>query len=214
MSSALDLITCLFLFAIGFVWWRVSDDARAPPAERKEPSQTFAIAGLMEAGIPIPAEPQQQRPLDSTLRQIAMRGAYKSEAAFLTEAKAAYEAIVAAFAGGAIDSIAHFLTPAIREDFEQHVRARKQRGETEETIFIGFRAAEIVAAAIEGDLVWIEVRFVADMVSATRDASGRVIAGDSIHVAQCAERWTFELQTRQARSVWLLSATESDETVP
>lgn len=211
MSSALDLITCLFLFAIGFVWWRVSDDARAAPSEQKEPAKSFMLAGLMEAGIPIPAEPLQQRPLDITLQQIAMRGGYKNEAAFLTEARAAYEAIVAAFAGGAIDSIAHLLTPGICQDFERHVHARKARGETEETIFIGFRTAEIVAAAIEGSLVWIEVRFVADMVSATRDASGRVIAGDSIHVAQCAERWTFELQTRQARSVWLLSATESDE---
>lgn len=56
----------------------------------------------------------------------------------------------------------------------------------------------------------MEVRFLADMVSATRDASGRVIAGDSIDATQCAELCTFELQTRQKRSAWLLSATESE----
>lgn len=212
MMTTLDLITYLFLIAVGAVWWRFWNEVNPAPNDSKDTGHYLATAGLMEAGIPLsPDAPPQHAVLGDALRDIAARGVYKNDVAFLTEAKTAYEAIVEGFASGHIDSISHLLTAGVREDFERHVLARQQRGETEELIFIGFRDAEIVDAAIEDELVWIEVRILADLVSATRDASGSVIAGDSIHVSQCAELWMFEQHMRQKRPVWLLSATDSDE---
>jgi predicted lipid-binding transport protein (Tim44 family) len=55
----------------------------------------------------------------------------------------------------------------------------------------------------------ITVRFTAQFVSATTDASGAVVAGDSKAVRDVADIWTFARDTHSSDPNWILVATTS-----
>jgi len=149
--------------------------------------------------------------IDDVLARIGRAGGYRDPASFLEEAKQSYERIVVAFARGDIAGITHLLSDGVRQDFERFIEARRLRGETDTLTFIGLRGADIVDAAIDGELASIEVRFLADLVSVTRGGDGRVIGGHPERVVGRSELWIFERQLQHKRPAWLLSGTDADE---
>ena len=70
---------------------------------------------------------------------------------------------------------------------------------------------DIVGAGHAHGQAWIDVRFVATMTSATRNAAGQVIAGHPNRVIDVAEIWTFERDLRAVDPNWILTATEADD---
>ena len=191
---------------------RIYYAAHPPPADADEQRpKALAIAGTVSPERSAPAAvATESTPLDEMLRRIGRSGAFADAASFLEGAKLAYEMIVKAFAYGNIEEHAHLLTDDVREAFANAIADRKAKGETESLTFIGLRAAEIVDAGLEGGRAWIEVRFVAEVVSVTYDADGRVIGGAPGRVVDIAELWTFERELRAAGPDWLLAATDAD----
>ena len=143
------------------------------------------------------------------LERIRLAGGYPDLAAFLAGASLAYEQIVGAFADGELQPVVGLLGPAVRQAFTEAIAERRSRGETLSATVIGLKA-EPVAAGLDSGTAWIEVRFATEMVSATVDREGRVLAGDPRRVVELSEAWTFARDVRSTDPNWMLVATDED----
>lgn len=206
-----------YLLMIGAVIasWGIYLAAQPPPSERHdEPAvQPLLSASLGGVGWIAPSTETQEAPLplDRVLNRVCSACGYRSIDAFLAGAKLSYEAIIGAFAGGDLAPHGYLLSDGVRDAFAEAIAERQARGETIELTFIGLRACDIVDAELAGGRASIDVRFVGEMVSVTRDSDGRAVAGDPGRVVDIAEIWTFERDVRSATRDWQLTATDTDE---
>lgn len=130
---------------------------------------------------------------------------------FLTGARAAYEMIVTAYAGGDRRALKNLLSPEVYEGFEAAIREREGKGETVETRFVSIDTAEIIGAEQRGGVAQITVRFVSQLISATRDRAGTVIDGSPDKVTEVTDVWTFARDVASRDPNWKLVATEAGQ---
>ncbi|SJM34645.1 Tim44/TimA family putative adaptor protein [Mesorhizobium delmotii] len=131
-------------------------------------------------------------------------------AAFLAGAKTAYEFILRAYADGDIQTLKRLVEPEVLDTFERAIAGRRVREETLQLTFIGTSEAKIVDAFEEDGTAEIAVRFVSDMVSATRSANDVIVAGDPQQIVEVIDTWTFACETPSTRRNWMLLATEGE----
>ena len=91
---------------------------------------------------------------------------------------------------------------------ERH-REREKERQTLEQRFVGIDKAELVSAELRGKKASIAVRFVSELISATRNKAGEVIEGDPKQIREVTEMWTFERDTSSRDPNWKLAATEA-----
>ena len=128
---------------------------------------------------------------------------------FLKGAAWAYEEIVGAFAAGDKPTLKGMLSREVFADFEKVIDDRARQGQTQETTFVGLKNVDIVDTALNGRTAEVTVRFQSELISATRDRNGNVIAGDPQAVDQVTDIWTFARDTRSRDPNWTLIATAS-----
>jgi predicted lipid-binding transport protein (Tim44 family) len=128
---------------------------------------------------------------------------------FITGARAAYEMVVTAFAGGDRRQLRGLLSREVFDGFDAHISQREARGETAETKFVSIDSATINAAELRGRTAQITVRFVSKLVSATRDRSGAVIDGNAEKVTDVTDVWTFARDVSSRDPNWKVVATET-----
>lgn len=128
---------------------------------------------------------------------------------FLQGARGAYEMILTAFAKGEIDRIRPFLSSEVAESFESVVADRKARGLTVATQVLGIRELTLQSAEFDrsSSEAEVTVRFVAELISATRDNAGEVIEGDPKHGRKQKDVWTFSRRMGANDPNWQLVAT-------
>ncbi|MBD9528109.1 Tim44/TimA family putative adaptor protein [Paracoccus sp. PAR01] len=128
---------------------------------------------------------------------------------FLSGAKAAYEMILMSFERGDISDVRAFLAPPVAEAFESVIADRKARGLTTEAQFLGTRETALAAAEFNPATrqAEISVRFVGEMIVATRDAAGNVVEGDPKASRKQRDTWTFARQMGSNDPNWQLVAT-------
>ncbi len=129
--------------------------------------------------------------------------------AFEAGARAAFEAIVHAFATADTGTLRALLNDEVFENFEQAIRERLNAAETLETTVVGIRSADIVEASMSGHNAIVTVAFVSEQVNVTRDADGEVVEGDPALVADVTDVWTFSRNTRSRDPNWKLVETRS-----
>ena len=130
---------------------------------------------------------------------------------FLTGARAAYEMIVTAYAGGDRRALKNLLSPEVYEGFETAIQERENKGETVETKFVSIDKAEIIGAEQRGGTAQITIRFVSQLISATRDRAGNVIDGSPDKVTEVTDVWTFARDMASRDPNWKLIATEAGQ---
>lgn len=131
--------------------------------------------------------------------------------AFLADAKTAYEVILRAYADSDIQALKRLVGPQVLDAFERAIAGRRDREEMLQLTFIGTNEAKVVDALEEDDAAEIVVRFVSDVVSATRSASGAIVAGDPQQIVEVVDAWTFARERPSTRRKWTLIATEGEE---
>ena len=87
-------------------------------------------------------------------------------------------------------------------------RSREARGETVETRFVSIDASEIINAQLRGKMAHLTVRFVSQLVQATRNRNGNVIDGSADTVTSVTDVWTFTRELSSRDPNWKLVATE------
>jgi predicted lipid-binding transport protein (Tim44 family) len=127
---------------------------------------------------------------------------------FIAGARAAYEMIVTAYAMGDRRSLKGLLAREVYDGFETVIRERESRGETVETRFVSIDASEIVNVELRGKMAQITLRFVSQLVSATRNRNGNVIDGSADTVTSVTDIWTFAREVTSRDPNWNLVATE------
>ena len=130
---------------------------------------------------------------------------------FTTGARAAYEMIVTAYAAGDRRALKELLAREVYEGFESAIKEREQRGEKVESRFVSIESAEVTGAEARGKTAQITIRFVSQLVSATRDRSGAVVDGSPDKVTTVTDVWTFARDVSSRDPNWKLVATEAGQ---
>ena len=76
---------------------------------------------------------------------------------------------------------------------------------------MSIESADIIGAEVRGRTAQVTVRFVSQLVSATRDRSGNVIDGSSDKVTTVTDVWTFARDVSSRDPNWKLVATEAGQ---
>jgi predicted lipid-binding transport protein (Tim44 family) len=128
---------------------------------------------------------------------------------FLAGGCAVYEAVVVAFAEGERAILRTYLSPEVHETFLRSIADREARREHVELDIIRLGQARIAGAGVFGGSMQIAVNFETDLVTATRNEAGEVVAGDPASVITTGDRWTFARETGSPDPVWKVVATGS-----
>lgn len=134
-------------------------------------------------------------------------------AMFVKGARQAYEMIVTAFAEGNRKTLKDLLSREVNDGFAGAIAERESRGEQVDQSFVGISKADIVEADARNGTANITVRFISQLISATRDRAGVVIAGDPQKIKEVIDIWTFSRDVSNARALtnlnWRLVATQA-----
>lgn len=179
------------------------------PAEAPAPRHLKVVSSQPEEGDDIAEHVDTKSPAAEALR--AMRGVERDFAVgpFLTGARQAYEMILMAFERGDLSPVRPFLSDAVADAFQSVIDARTAQGRVVEADFLGTRETSLVAAEFDpgNHEAEITIRFVGEMTSATRDASGAVVEGDPRHPRKQRDTWTFGRRMGDPDPNWRLVAT-------
>jgi len=144
------------------------------------------------------------------LEQLALADREFSPERFLAGSQGAYAMILESFWAGDLDQLADLVSDEMLENFKAAIDARKAAGETLDNRLLQVDRAQIVGAHMNGTMAEITVRFDAEIVTATRDAEGRIIAGDPNQSVETHDLWTFSRHTASSDPAWLLVATDEE----
>jgi predicted lipid-binding transport protein (Tim44 family) len=128
---------------------------------------------------------------------------------FVQGAKAAYEIIVTAFAEGNRRTLKNLLNSEVYDGFNSAIAERERRGEQIDQSFVGIKSADLVEADLKGGVAQLTVKFVSELISATRDRAGVVIGGDSKRIREVTDIWTFAREVASRDPNWKLIATQA-----
>ena len=130
---------------------------------------------------------------------------------FIGGARGAYEMIVMGFERGELDGIKDFLAPDVYEAFVDGVAAREDKGLKVEAEFIGIRETRIQRVDFHKDtnLAEITMRFVGELTSVVRDATGDVVEGSPTTAKRQKDSWTFARTMGSDDPNWVLVATDA-----
>jgi predicted lipid-binding transport protein (Tim44 family) len=173
-----------------------------PNAERP-PGNVVQLPGR----APAQAEPLEGPAAAGLGRIVAINGSFRPSE-FLNGAKGAYEMVVTAFAKGDVTTLRSLLGDEVYGSFSGAIDQRNGRGETQETTLVGIKQAEIVEADVTGGrMAEVTVKFVSELVNATRDKTGQLTAGNPNAVEETVDIWTFARNLKSSDPNWQLIAT-------
>lgn len=177
--------------------------ANNQPAAERPPGNVISLPGR-----PASAQETFEGPAAAGLTKIRGIDPAFNAGEFLNGAKGAYEMIVTAFAKGDIGTLRSLLGDEVYRSFAAAIEDREKRGETHETTLVGIKEAEIVEADVTGSrMAEVTVRFVSELVNATRDKAGQLIGGNPNAVEETIDIWTFARNLRSSDPNWQLIAT-------
>jgi predicted lipid-binding transport protein (Tim44 family) len=176
-----------------------SNDTVVPMPERQPsaqgPAEEPAAADLADG------------PLKAGLTQVRLADPSFDPEGFAQGARSAFAMIVEAFAKGERAALRPLLADGVYGEFAQAIDEREQRKHVLTTELVALRTAEITAASVRGTRARVTVRFVSDQINVTRDEQGEVVDGDPKRIAEVADLWTFERDTRSRDPNWELVET-------
>ena len=237
MQNSFDMTTLVFLALAVFVAWKLRsvlgqktghEQPKDPFARRETPpmrpdqaaekrDNVIRLPGA--ANDPVAAEPPvaerwkdlaaADSPVSAGIEAIIRQEPGFDPHDFVAGAKAAYEAIVTAFARGDRKMLKGLLAKDVYEGFEQAITEREKRGEKSESNFVSIDKADLSAVEVKSKTAQVTIAFVSQLISVTRDAQGAVVDGSADQVSEVNDIWTFSRQLGSRDPNWLLVATES-----
>ncbi len=191
------------------------DNVVAMPRRERDAAAAQPAAEVTEADAEerIKSYPSVEPAARAGLIEIARLDPAFDPDTFIRGAKQAYEMIVTAFAEGNRKLLRDLLDRPVYEGFTRAISERETRGEQVDQSFVGIEKADILESEVKSGKASITVRFVSELISATRDKAGAIIGGDPQKIKEVTDIWTFsrDISTAKARSNpnWLLIATQS-----
>jgi predicted lipid-binding transport protein (Tim44 family) len=191
-----------------------NDNVVALPGRAAEPIKPVEVAAAA-AAVPAAdrwsglAEPGS--PVAAGLDAIAREDKSFDGKHFIAGARAAYEMIVTAYAGGDRRTLKNLLSRDVYDGFEAAIQEREAKGETAESRFVSIDKSDITDAELRARTAQITIRFVSQLVSVTRNREGAVIDGSPEKVTDVTDVWTFARDLSSRDPNWKLVATEAGQ---
>lgn len=182
-----------------------------PRRDKTDDMSESAGAGVAAAGVEekVRTLAEGNPPLVDGLLSVARADASFDPDHFAAGARQAYEMIVTAFAEGNRKTLKGLLSREVFDGFSTAISEREGRGEQIDQSFVGINKAEIVEAELRSGVAHVTVRFVSELISATRDRAGTVIAGDPKKIKEVIDIWTFARTVSSRDPNWKLVATQA-----
>jgi len=180
---------------------QATDDKVVQLPSRPREVPRAPVVDALEAKLPVGSAIAQG------IAQIKLADRNFSADGFLGGAKVAHEIIAKAFADGDRRTLKPLLSDDVYRGFDDAISARERSGTKIEFSFVGLKQATLEEATLRGRLAEITVKFVSELISATRDAAGAVIEGAAGAVREVTDVWTFARDTRSGDPNWKLVAT-------
>jgi len=182
-----------------------------PFAARREAEAAKASAKKSTPGAPdaIPATP-----LEAGIEQIRLADRSFNPDEFVSGAKEAFRAIVAAFAEGDREMLKMLLGREVYDSFDGAIAEREAAGETLKSEIVSLDNAELIEAQLVGREAQVTVRFRSHQVHTLLDKDGKKIEdeiGTEEKSAEVVDIWTFARDTASNDPNWQLVETESPE---
>ena len=165
------------------------------------PDQSGTRAGEQQA--------EADTPLAKGLAEIAQASGGFDHEEFLVGARTAFEMILRAFAAGDTQQLKTLLSEDVYSNFLAAIRERDKEGETLENTLVGIRNAEMIEAYMEGKNAFVTIKIKSEQINVTKNEAGQVVDGDSNHIQQVTDIWTFMRDTKSRDPNWTLVATRS-----
>ena len=170
------------------------------------PKDTFLPPQSRGADQPPPSDPVARGLFDIKLADRTFETDH-----FVSGAKAAYETIVTAFAKGDRTALKPLLSAEVFAAFDQVIAGRAAKNERVEFTFVGFKDVKVVHAALKNRTAEVTVAIGAQFISATLDAGGQLVDGDTKSVRDVTDVWTFCRDVKARDPNWTLVATSGHE---
>jgi predicted lipid-binding transport protein (Tim44 family) len=195
-------------------------DDKVVTLPRRERGET-AVAGQTTTEVPVAEAEARIRSFAGADQGVAqgLIDIFKLDIAFDPEsfvrgAKQAYEMIVTGFAEGNRKMLKDLLSKEVYEGFVGAIAEREQRGEQIDQSFVSILKSDIVEAEVKNGIAQITVRFVSQLISATRDRAGVVVSGDPQKIREVTDVWMFSRDIGNPRARqnpnWKLMATQPE----
>jgi len=138
-----------------------------------------------------------------------------NETSFLKGAQAAYEMIVNAFANGDKKTLKDLVDPEIYKNFISVIDERLSKKIKNDFTFIGIKKAKIEEIKNQDTLYSVKVRFISEIISSTKDETGKIIDGNNSEIQTVNDVWIFRKDLNSEDLTWYLkeisqSADEKD----
>jgi predicted lipid-binding transport protein (Tim44 family) len=190
-----------------------TDNVVSMPRREGAPVGPGSEVALADAEERIKEYPGLDAEVRSGLMDVAKLDPTFDPETFLRGARQAYEMIVTAFAEGNRKILKDLLNRDVYDGFVRAMTERENRGEQVDQSFVGINKADIVESEVKGGDANITVRFISQLISATRDKAGAILSGDPQKVKDVTDIWTFsrDISSAKARANpnWRLIATQS-----
>lgn len=202
MSEIVDLGAQIFWVLVAFAYLQILQMLNQhPPADDKRPPAPRARAGARFAGD------ESTGLLARAFNALRSADGFFGAKTFLSGAATAYETVLNAYAAGNAAALKPLLGEDVYRAFADAIATRQDKGERLELSFVGIKAARIVDAGLDGDTAWVTVRFVGELVVATRAMNDVVVDGDPTRVVEMTDTWTFARARSSRDPNWTLVAT-------
>jgi predicted lipid-binding transport protein (Tim44 family) len=125
---------------------------------------------------------------------------------FIKGAKIAYETIITDFSDNDNKLIASkpLLSENIRNQFEEALKERGQKGHFAEITFIGVNSAKIKEHKTVNKILNVTVDFVSEVITCIKDKDKKIISGDPEKIKKIYDTWVFSRDTRSNNPNWQL----------
>lgn len=205
----LAMVAAFVVLRLRSVLGRRTGHERPPPRleGRERTDGDGNVVQLPSRGDPAVEPEIAGGPASAGLTRIQLADPSFEPAQFLQGARAAYEMIVTAFAAGDTSTLEPLLNEEVFRNFSAAIEERKRAGHTLETTLVAIKQAEIVEAELRGTMAEVTIRFVSELINATRDGEGNLVAGNPNAVDEVTDIWTFSRDTQSQDPNWFLIGT-------
>jgi predicted lipid-binding transport protein (Tim44 family) len=228
-----DIYTIIFLALAVFIFLRLRSVLGQRTGNERPPFDRNALQGAQDKNVvTMPGKVIDQAPLAPTaeptppsdrwkgltepgtalaqgLDAIVEKDSAFDPRHFISGARGAYEMIVLAFANGDRRALKDLLSSEVYESFDAAIKEREKNEQKTETRFVSIDKAELVGAELRDRTAQLTIRFVSQMISATRDKAGNIVDGSADTVADITDIWTFARDITSRDPNWKLVGTGS-----
>lgn len=175
----------------------------------EQPVETASTASTEAAEARVRSFAGEDRGLADGLLAIHRADRNFDPEGFLRGAKQAYEMIVTSFAEGNRKTLKNLLSKDVFDGFAAAISDREARGDIIDQSFVGINKADMLEAELKNGTAHVTVKFVSELISATRDRAGEVVSGDAKRIKEVVDIWTFAREVASRDPNWKLVATQA-----